>query len=132
MKKLSELSEITLVHLAIYADYLREKDPKLDSRAVRALLMTGGPRLMTVDKHFIEIYGSYPILINVDGNNIYNKAQVTNESDQIGRIYIGQEELKVRRVGHNAMLEQDAVHIGCEADLATGRAGQTTLREGTS
>ena len=26
--------------------------------------------------------------------------------------------LKVRRIGHNAMLEQDAVHIGCEADLA--------------
>ena len=39
-------------------------------------------------------------------------------NDQVGRIYIGQEELKVRRIGHNAMLEQDAVHIGCEADLA--------------
>ena len=24
----------------------------------------------------------------------------------------------MRRIGHNAMLEQDAVHIGCEADLA--------------
>ena len=23
----------------------------------------------------------------------------------------------MRRIGHNAMLEQDAVHIGCEADL---------------
>ena len=29
-----------------------------------------------------------------------------------------QEELKVRRIGHNAMLEQDAVHISGEADLA--------------
>ena len=27
-------------------------------------------------------------------------------------------ELKVRRIGHNAMLEQDAVHIGCGSDLA--------------
>ena len=24
----------------------------------------------------------------------------------------------MRQIGHNAMLEQDAVHIGCEADLA--------------
>ena len=40
VKNLSEPSEVTLVHLDIYADYLREKDPKLDSRAVRALLTT--------------------------------------------------------------------------------------------
>ena len=118
VKNLSEPSEITLVHLDIYADYLRVKDPKLDSRAVRALLMTGGPRLMRVDGHYIKFQGPYPILMNVDVINIYTKAHVTDASDQVGRIYIGQEELKVRRIGHNAMLEQDAVHIGCEADLA--------------
>ena len=56
--------------------------------------------------------------MNVDGINNYTKAHVTNASDQLGRIYIGREELKVRRIGHNARLEQDAVHIGCEADLA--------------
>ena len=118
VKNLGEPSEITLVHLDIYADYLREKYPKLDSRAVRALLTTGGPRLMRVDGHYIEVHGPYPILMNVDGINIYTKAHVTDASDQVGRIYIGQEELKVRRIGHNAMLEQDAVQIGCEADLA--------------
>ena len=36
VKNLSELSEITVVNLDIYADYLRQKNPKLDSRAVRA------------------------------------------------------------------------------------------------
>ena len=118
VKNLSEPSEITLVHLDIYADYLKEKDPKLDSRAVRALLTTGGPRLMKVDEHYIDVHGPYPILMNVDGINIYTKAHITDAHDQIGRINIGQEELKVRRIGHNAMLEQDAVHIGCEADLA--------------
>ena len=118
VKNLREPSEITAVHLDIYADYLRQKDPKLDSRAVRALLTTGGPRLMKLDGHYIEIYGPYPILINVDGINIYTKAHKTDASVQIGRIYIGREELKVRRIGHNAMLEQDAVHIGWEADLA--------------
>ena len=118
VKNLSEPSEITLVQLDIYADYLKEKDPKLDSRAVRALLTTGGPRLMKVDGHYIDVHGPYPILMNVDGINIYTKAHITDANDQIGQIYIGQEELKVRRIGHNAMLEQDAVHIGCEADLA--------------
>ena len=43
---------------------------------------------------------------------------MTDASDQIGRIYICQEWLKVRRIGHNAMLKQNAVHKGCEADLA--------------
>ena len=33
VKNLSEPSEITLVHLDIYANYLREKDPMMDSRA---------------------------------------------------------------------------------------------------
>ena len=75
VKNLSEPSESSLVHLDIYADYLREKDPKLDSRAVRALLTTGGPRLMRVDGHYIEVHGPYPILINVDGINNYTKLQ---------------------------------------------------------
>ena len=90
VKNLSEPSEITLVHVDIYADYLREKDPKLDSRAVRALLTTGGPRLMRVVGHYIEVHGPYPILMNADGINIYTIAHVNDSSDQIGRIYIGQ------------------------------------------
>ena len=30
---------------------------------------------------------------------------------------MGKEELKVSRTGHDAMMEQDAVHIGSEADV---------------
>ena len=79
-------SKITAVHLDIYANYLRQKDPKLDySRAMRALLTTGGPRLMKVDGHYIEVYGPYPNLMNVDGINIYTKAHVTDASDHVGR-----------------------------------------------
>ena len=73
---------------------------------------------MRVDGHYIEVHGPYPIPMNVDGINIYTKAHVTDASGQVGRIYIGQEELKVRRIAHNAMVEPDAVHIGYEADLA--------------
>ena len=63
---------------------------------MRALLTTGGPRLMRVDGDYIEFYSPYPVLMNVDGINIYTKAHVTNASDQVDRIYIGRKELKVR------------------------------------
>ena len=68
VKNFSEPSEIILVHLDVYADYLREKDSKLGSRAVRALLTTVGPRLMRADGHDIEVYGPYPILMKMDGS----------------------------------------------------------------
>ena len=35
----------------------------------------------------------------------------------MGQFYLGQEELKVRRIGQDAMMEQDAVHIEYEADV---------------
>ena len=82
VRNLVELSEITLAHLYIYADYLGEKELKFDSRAVRALLTTEGQKLMRVDGHYIEVYGPYPILVNVDGINFYTKAHLTNASDQ--------------------------------------------------
>ena len=39
---------------------------------------------------------------------------VTTDNDQKGQIYLGQDELKVRSIGLNAMMKQDAVHIGYE------------------
>ena len=49
--------------------------------------------------------------------SIYNRTYVTTDSDQIGQIYLGEKELKVRRTGHDAMMEQDAYHNGYEADV---------------
>ena len=56
-------------------------------------------------------------MLNVDGIIIYTKTYVTTDSDQIGQIYLGEDELKSRRIGHDAMMEKDAVHIGYEADV---------------
>ena len=61
---------------------------------------------MKVDGHHIEVHGPYSILMNVDGINFYTKAHVTVAADQVGRIYIEREELKVQRIGNNALLEQ--------------------------
>ena len=42
---------------------------------------------------------------------------MTTDSNQIGQIYSDEEELKIHRIGHDAMMEQDAVHIRYEADV---------------
>ena len=117
IRNLSAPSEFTLMHLDTYADYLRQVEPRTESRAVRALLTTGGPRMKKLHGRYLEVYGPYQIMLNVDGISIYTRTYITTDDDQMGQIYLGEEELKVRRIGHDAMMEQDAVHIGYEADV---------------
>ena len=57
-------------------------------------------------------------MLNIDGINIYTKTMITCDEDLAGQIYVGREELKVRSIGHCAMLEEDAMHIGTEADVS--------------
>ena len=117
IRDLSEPSEFTMMHLDRYADYLRQVEPRTESRAVRALLTTGDPRTKKIHGRYVEVYGPYQVMLNVDGITIYTRTYITTDSDQMGQIYLSQEELKVRRIGHDAIMEQDAVHIGYEADV---------------
>ena len=105
------------MHLDTYADYLKQVEPRTESRAVRALLTTGGPRMKKLHERYLEVYGPYQVMLDVDGISIYTRTYVTTDDDQMGQINLGEEELKVRRIGHDAMMEQDAVHIGYEADV---------------
>ena len=117
IRNLSEPSEFTLMHLDTYADYLRQVEPRTETRAVRALLITAGPRIKKLHGRYVEVYGPYQVMLNIDGISIYTRTYVTTDSDQIGQIYLGEEELEVLRIGHDAMMEQDAVHIVYEADV---------------
>ena len=105
IRNLSESSEFTLMHLDTYEDYLRQVEPRTEPRAVRALLTTGGPRIKKLYGRYVEVYGPYQVMLNIDGISIYTRTYVTTDSDQIGQIYLGEEELKVRRIGHDAMME---------------------------
>ena len=78
IRKLSEPSEFTLLRLDTYADYLRQVEPRTDSRVVRALLTTGGPRIKKLHGRYVEIYGPYQVMQNVDGISIYTRTYVTN------------------------------------------------------
>ena len=103
--------------LDTHAYYLRQVEARTVSKAVRALLSTGGPRMKKLYGRYVKLYGSYQVMLNVDGISIYTRMYVTTDSDEKGQIDLGQEELKFRRIGHDAMMEQDAVHIGYEADV---------------
>ena len=108
-RDLSEPSEFTMMHLDTNADYLRQVEPRTESRAVQALLTTGGPLSEKLLGRYVEVYGPYQVMLNVDGISISTRTYVTTDSDQMGQIYLGQEEPTVRRIGHDAMMEQDAV-----------------------
>ena len=116
-RNLSEPSDQTIMHIDVYADYLSCISPQTTSRALRALLMRGGSKSVRVDSRYTEAYGPHEVMLNIYGINIYTKTMITCDEDLIGQIYVGKEELKVRSIGHCAMLEEDAMHIGTEADV---------------
>ena len=105
------------MHIDVYAGYLSCISPQTTSRALRALLTRGGSKSVRVDNRYTEAYGPHEVMLNIDGINIYTKTMITCDEDLIGQIYVGREELKVRSIGHCAMLEEDAMHIGTEADV---------------
>ena len=85
-----------MMHLDTYAEYLRQVEPRTESTAVRALLKTGGPRTKKLHGRYVEVYGPYQVMLNLYGISIKARTCVTTDSDQMGQIYLGQEELKVR------------------------------------
>ena len=117
-RNLSEPSDQTVMHIDVYADYLSAISPQTTSRALRALLTRGGSKSIRVDNRYTEAYGPNEVMLNIDGINIYTKTMITCDEDLVVQIYMGRDELKVRSIGHCAMLEEDAMHIGTEADVS--------------
>ena len=117
-RNLNEPSDQTIMHIDGYADYLSAISPQTTSRVLRALLTRGGSKSVRVENRYTEAYGPHEVMLNIDGINIYKKTMITCDEDLAGQIYLGKEELKVRSIGHCAMLEEDAMHIGTEADVS--------------
>ena len=117
-RNLSEPSEQTTMHNDFYADYLSAISPQTTSEALRALLTRVGSKSVRVENRYTEAFGPHEVMLNIDGINIYTKVMITCDEDLARHIYVGREELKVKLVGHCAMLEEDAMHIGTEADVS--------------
>ena len=111
-RNLSERSDQTIMHIDEYAEYLSAISPQTTSRALRALLTRG------VENRYTEAYGPHEVMSNIDGINIYTKTMITCDEDLAGQIYVGKEELTVSSIGHCAMLDEDTMHIGTEADVS--------------
>ena len=86
----------------------------LDTGAVRSLLTRGGSKSVRVENRYTEAYGPHEVMLNIDGIPIYTKT----DEDLAGQIYVGKKELKIRSIGHFAVLEEDTMHIGTEADVS--------------
>ena len=117
-RNLSEPSDQTIMHIDVYADYSSAISPQTTSRALRALLTRGGSKSVRVENRYTEAYGPHEVNLNIDGINIYTKTMITCDEDLPGQIYVGKEELKGGSIGHCAMLEEDTMHIGTEADVS--------------
>ena len=117
-RNLSEPKGQTIMHIDVYADYLSAISPQTTSRALRVLLTRGVSKSVRVDNRYTEAYGPHEVMLNIAGINIYTKTMITCDEDLVGQIYVGKEELKVRSIGHCAMLEEDAMHIRTEADVS--------------
>ena len=117
-RNLSEPSDQAIMHIVVYADHLSTISPQLKSRALRALLTRGGSKSVRDENRYTEDYAPHEVMLNIDGINIYMKTMITCDEDLVGQIYLGRKELKVRSIGHCAMLEKDARHIGTEADVS--------------
>ena len=59
MRSLNEPSYQTLMHIDVYADYLRTISPQIPSKAIRALLTRGGGISIRVDSRYTEAYGPH-------------------------------------------------------------------------
>ena len=117
-RNLSEPSDQTIMHIDVYADYLSAISLQTPSRALRALLTRGGSKSVRIDNRYTEAYGPQEVMLNIDGVNIYTKTMITCDENLAAQIYVGTEELKVRSIGHCGMLEEDAMHLGKEADVS--------------
>ena len=117
-RNLKEPNDQTKMLIDVYADYLSAISPQIPSRALRALLTRGGSKSVRIENNYTEVYGPHEVLLNIDGINIYTKTMITCDEDLAGQIYVGREALKVRSIGHCAMLEKDAMHLGTEADVS--------------
>ena len=117
-RNLNEPSDQTIMHIDVYAGYLSAISPQTTSRALTALFTRGGTKSVRVENRYTEAYGPLEVMLNIDGINIYTKTIITCDEDLVGQIYVGKEELKVRSIGHCAMLEEDAIHIGTEAEMS--------------
>ena len=112
-KELECESNQSVVHVGIYADYLRLKGHDIDQRVLAKTLK--GKRSVAVylkDKER-RAFGPVQIDLKVDFIEIATTAWVVLDDDLMGQIFIGRNELSLRAVGtatgiRSALIDENA------------------------
>ena len=73
-----------------YADHLRQAETRTESRAVRALVTTGGTRTMKLHGRYIKVYVQNQVMLNVDGISTNTETYLTINKDQEEQIFSSQ------------------------------------------
>ena len=84
-----------MMHVDIYAAYLKQAKPRTESRALPVFIST----VVSRDESQRALCGymkSYQVMLNLDGFNIYTKTYVTTDSEHVFQVHVGQEDLKVQ------------------------------------
>ena len=85
-RNLSEPSDLTIMHIDVYADCLNALNLQTTSIALRALLTRGGSKSVRVENRYTEAYGPHEVMLNVDRINIYIKTMIKCDEDLAGQI----------------------------------------------
>ena len=75
-RNLSEPSDQTIMHIDVYADYLRAISPQTPSRALKALLTRGGSKSVRIDNRYTEAYGPHEVMLNM-----LNKTMIISDAN---------------------------------------------------
>ena len=106
-----KITSMPLKHLS------RAKAPSSLSTKLSVISGHSGWCHRKIQGRYLEVYGKNQVMLSVDGISAKSKTYVTTDNDQIGQIGLFQEKLKVHKIGHCDMMEQDAVHVEYEADM---------------
>ena len=103
----------------VYADYLRSINPPTTSKALKTLPKKGGAS--TDCKNERQVHGCLwapGVSLKIDGIKFFRKTMITCDNKVSEQIFVGKQELKMKAVEHCAMLEEEAMHLGTEEDVA--------------
>ena len=89
IRSLSKPLDFSMMHIDLFADYMPQREPGTVSKALPALLVTGGTQTMKLNRRHEEVFGKHQIMLKADGFNMYTNTYVMTDSDQVGQMYLG-------------------------------------------
>ncbi len=92
-------SNQSVVHVAIYADYLRQKGYDIDQRMLAENLKAKRSVIVHLKDKETRAFGPVRISLKIDFIDIIATAWLVLDEELIGQIFVGRNELSLRAIG---------------------------------